>query len=114
MGESCVVRGRFGEAIGLLRRAVSLGAANRDVLPLLARSYAERERWVAAAVCAEEALSLGSEAEDMEEIIVRAAEKLGTPWMKLRQVLPSPTTMTATIPAPPIEHEPEHDADGDG
>ena len=108
MGESCVVRGRFGEAIGLLRRAVSLGAANRDVLPLLARSYGERERWVAAAVCAEEAMSLGSEPEDMQEIIERAAERLGTPWKKLRDILPSPTTMTATIPAPPI------DPDGDG
>lgn len=46
-------------------------------------------------------MSLGSEPEDMQEIIDRAAERLGAPWGKLRRMLPSPTTMTATIPAPP-------------
>ena len=112
MGESCVVRGRYGEAIGLLRRAVSLGAANRDVLPLLARSYAERERWVAAAVCAEEAISLGSEVEDMQAILDQATQTLGAPWVKLRQTLPSPTTMTATIPAPAMDHDAERNGDG--
>lgn len=52
MGESCVVRDRHGEAIGLLRRALALGASSRSVLPLLARCYADRKRWVAAALCA--------------------------------------------------------------
>lgn len=100
MGEACVVRGRFGEAIGLLRRAASLGAGSRHVLPLLARSYAERERWVAAAVCAEEAISLGAELLDMEEIRQQAAGELGESWARFRERVPSATTTTATIPAP--------------
>jgi len=100
MGQACVVRGRYGEAIGLLRRAVSLGAQSRDVLPLLARSYAERERWVAAAVCAEESLSLGADEEDMEEVLERAAEVLGDAWLKFRAEIPAPTSASPTVPAP--------------
>ena len=99
MGESCVSRGRYGEAIGLLRRAVALGAHNRLCLPLLARSYAERERWVAAAICADEALALDpADREDVLEVQERALEVLGEHWTRFREQVPAPKPTDDTVP----------------
>lgn len=100
MGEACVVRGRFGEAIGLLRRSIRLGAASSLVLPLLAQCYAERERWVAAALCAEEAIALQAEVDVMEDVMERAKERLGDAWTRFRAAVEPPSAMTPTIPAP--------------
>jgi tetratricopeptide (TPR) repeat protein len=101
MGESCVVRDRHGEAIGLLRRALALGASSHEVLPLLAAAYAERNRWVAAALCAEEALALGADAEQMGALRDDAVDKLGPAWHRFRERVPAPSTATQTMPAPP-------------
>lgn len=100
MGQSCVVQGRFGEAIGLLRRAIRLGADKREALPLLAQCYRERQRWVAAAVCAEEAAALGAEPEEMREVLECAKEHLGDAWVRFRELVPAATPAGPTIPAP--------------
>lgn len=100
MGEACVVRGRFGEAIGLLRRSIRLGAASSLVLPLLAQCYAERERWVAAALCAEEAIALEAEVDVMEDVIERAKAQLGGAWTRFRAAVEPLSPVTPTIPAP--------------
>jgi len=100
LGESCVARGRQGEAIGLLRRALALGAPRRDVLPTLAQCYADRGRWVASAVCAEESVALGADREEMEDIRDRAAGILGDAWTRFRERVPPPSTVGETIPAP--------------
>ncbi len=100
MGQACVVRGRFGEAIGLLRRAIRLGTPSREALPLLAFCYAERGRWVAVAVCAEEALALDADPEDMRDLLARAKAHLGGAWTRFRDDVPAPAALGRTIPAP--------------
>ena len=51
LGRARVVTYRPGEAIGLLRRALSLGAERAPLLADLARCFAARERYVAALAC---------------------------------------------------------------
>jgi hypothetical protein len=101
MGESCAENDRHGEAIGLLRRALTLGAPPRDVLPLLARSYGERGKWVACALCAEEALALGSEHDGLSDLLTSAERALGDSWKAFRERVPAPRSSGDTIPAPP-------------
>jgi hypothetical protein len=100
LGQACVTSGRHGESIGYLRRALVLGAPGREVLPLLAASFAERGKWVAAALCAEEALVLGSDADEMNALVARAEEALGEAWTRFREVVPASRAASATIPAP--------------
>jgi hypothetical protein len=104
LGDSYVERGRHGEAIGLLRRAVTLGAQEYEVAPQLARCYAARERFVAAVLCAEEAIALGVEVESMQEIRDKAMDVLGDAWTTFRDVVPVASTTTSTAP-PPREDE---------
>ena len=89
LGHAHVIRDRHGQAIGLLRRALALGAAREDVLPLLARSFVARERFVAAAICVEEARSLGVDGEELEATHDRATEALGETWARFRAVVPA-------------------------
>jgi tetratricopeptide (TPR) repeat protein len=103
MGEASVARDRYGEAIGLLRRALSLGASRAAALPLLARCYEARDRWVAAALCAEEALVEGAKEEEMRALIDRARDHLGDPWTRFRERFAAPRPLVETVPAPPIE-----------
>ena len=101
LGESCVDRDRHGEAIGLLRRAIGLGASLREVLPVLAGCYAERELWVAAMMCAEEAKALGVDHEVVADVLERGSQALGDAWTSFRSTIPSPNThQSETIPAP--------------
>lgn len=74
LGEALLLNDRPGEAIGPLRRAMAFGGAKKDVLPLLARSFVERERFVAAYACLRDALEAGvPEAEVATEL--RAIEQ---------------------------------------
>ncbi|MEM9189134.1 MAG: hypothetical protein AAGF12_08150 [Myxococcota bacterium] len=100
MGEACVVRERHGEAIGLLRRALALGARKLTVLPLLAECYSARERHVAAVVCVEEARALGSESAKLDAIAKASKEVLGVAWTDFRAEVPAPSTNRQTVPAP--------------
>ena len=58
-GEALLTDGRPGEAIGLLRRALALGADPQRVQPLLARAFRLRKRFVAARGCLMAALDAG-------------------------------------------------------
>ena len=88
LGSAQLRNERPGQAIGLLRRALSLGAPPKEVLPLLAKSYLARGRHLPAVVCAERARQLGADAEAMEAIEARAAEALGEPWARFRGEVP--------------------------
>jgi tetratricopeptide (TPR) repeat protein len=101
MGRAAVTGGRHGQAIGLLRRALSLGVDPREVVPHLARSYAAREKYVAAMLCAEESMALGAADAEIEAIMEAGRERLGESWARFRELVPAPTNDSETIPAPP-------------
>ncbi len=86
LGHAHVLRARHGQAIGLLRRALSLGAPRGDVLPLLARSFVATEHFLPAMLCAEEAEALGSDARQSADA---AADVLGEAWDHFRQAVPA-------------------------
>jgi len=69
--------GRFGEAIGLLRRAQGLGVEERQVSPHLGRAFLRREKLVAAAALLEGAWAQGVETAellaDLDEVRQRLA-----------------------------------------
>lgn len=100
LAAACVARDRPGEAIGLFRRALSLGASPHEVLPSLARCYAERSRWVAALVCADEAVALGAPEAELEALRTEGRLKLGAAWIKFRALVPAPGPDDETIPSP--------------
>jgi tetratricopeptide (TPR) repeat protein len=110
MGEAFVVRGREGEAIGFLRRALALAAPRRECLPLLARAYAARERWVAAVLCAEEAVALGCDpdTEGLGSVHREGQAMLGVAWTRFRAEVPAPSLDRTTIPAPPSNPPPSN------
>lgn len=89
LAEAYVLRDRHGEAIGLLRRSLVLGASPAEVLPLLARCFAARERWVAALVCVEQAEAAGVPPETIADVRTRAEQVLGEPWKRVREATPS-------------------------
>ena len=68
LGRASVAGEKHGEAIGLLRRAIRLGAEERDALPLLAQSLSAREQSLAAIVCNERARELGANAAELEAL----------------------------------------------
>lgn len=89
MGRLHLTTASDGQAIGVLRRAMSLGATDKDVMPLLARSYANRGKWVACALCAEAAMAAGAEGADLRTLRDQAAKTLGSPWAAFREVVPA-------------------------
>jgi len=92
LGHAQLQAQRPGQAIGLLRRALSLGAPRKEVLPLLAESYLRRGRLLPAIVCASEARRLGSDAEPMTAIESEARGSLGESWTRFRELVPEPGT----------------------
>lgn len=101
LAEAYFVRERHGEAIGLLRRALVLGAPPIDVLPLLARCFAARERWVAAMVCVEQADAAGAPAASLDDVRVLAERVLGDSWTRLRAIVPAPVAVSAVASTVP-------------
>ena len=79
LGHAHVLRARHAQALGLLRRALSLGASRKDVLPLLAASFSATGHHLPAAICAHEAITLGV---DVDEILAKSSNALGDPWAK--------------------------------
>jgi len=88
LGEAHVAQGRHGEAIGLLRRALALGAPRSDLLPLLATSFIRTDRRLAALLCAEEALAAGAAAPELETVREEAKAALGDAWETFRLKVP--------------------------
>jgi tetratricopeptide (TPR) repeat protein len=79
---------RWGEAIGLLRRALLVGAKQQTVLPLLARCFTKRKRYVAAAVCLDQALAAGVDAESQAETRAEIDREIGEAYRKFRELVP--------------------------
>ncbi len=102
LGGAHFSRGRPGQAIGILRRALSLGANEREVLPILARCYHERQRHLAAVVCAEQAVALGEQSAELDEVIREGSAALGAPWARFRERFPAPSCTAETTPPPPL------------
>lgn len=84
LGRASVLGEKHGEAIGLLRRAVRLGAEERDALPLLAQSLSARDQTLAAMVCNERARELGADAEDLNALAVKLEARLGAAWPRFQ------------------------------
>jgi len=82
LGRASTAADKHGEAIGLLRRAIKLGAAPRAALPLLARSLAAREQNLAAMVCVERARAEGAEDADLDATADAVRGRLGAPWRR--------------------------------
>jgi len=87
LGRVRVETDRPGEGIGLLRRALALGASKAQILPDLARCFLVRGRAVAAAVCLEEARAAGGDPSVLEELEAQVAAALGEPLVKVRELL---------------------------
>lgn len=76
---------RPGESIGLLRRALSLGAEPALVLPSLARAFVEQGRMLPALVLVERARALGIRDTELEEAAnVAMSGPLGAPFSRWR------------------------------
>ena len=76
LGRLRVETERYGEAIGLLRRALALGEGPA-LLPQLARCFAERGRWVAALGCLLQAESAGVDEAELSPLREQVAAGLG-------------------------------------
>lgn len=90
LGRASVAGEKHGEAIGLLRRAMRLGVAERDALPLLARSLTAREQALAAMVCVERARELGADSAGLEASAAELEARLGVAWSRFRAWLNAP------------------------
>ena len=87
LGQALLTTERFGEAIGPLRRSISLGASPKVVWPLLAKAFVRRERYLAALSCVREARSAGVEEPELVPELARIEEKLGSSLTKWRALL---------------------------
>jgi hypothetical protein len=83
LGEALLLHDRAGEAIGVLRRAAAYGGPPAQVMPLLARAFVARGRYVAALACLRDALDAGVQERDMAEPLQAVEAALGpalTAW----------------------------------
>ena len=87
LGHAMHSTGRHAEAIGPLRRAISLGASPKVVWPLLAKCFLQRERYLAALTCVREARSAGVEEGDLVQELRRIEEKLGASLTRWRALI---------------------------
>ncbi|MCU0691701.1 MAG: hypothetical protein MUF54_09890 [Polyangiaceae bacterium] len=93
-GEALLANGRSGEAIGLLRRAVALGAPDVRVLPMLARAFRLRHRYVASYVCVRAALRAGVPVAALSDEIQSVQNVLGD-LIPLLPGAPLPSALSA-------------------
>jgi hypothetical protein len=89
LGEVATRQGQHGQAIGLLRRALSLGCPRADVLPALAECFLARGRAVAALVCSDEALLRGVDMARVREVRREALGKVGDAYEAFRERFPA-------------------------
>jgi len=90
LGRASVAGEKHGEAIGLLRRAIRLGAEERDALPLLAQSLSARDQSLAAMVCNERARELGADAAALEAVGSELQARLGEAWPRFQAWMSDP------------------------
>ncbi len=84
LGRAHVLRGRHAEAIGLLRRALSLGSGRSETLALLARAFSAAGHHLPAALCGREVLDLGVDDPSLRKAMERSERALGQPWVAFR------------------------------
>ena len=77
LGCSMLDLGRHGEAIGVLKRAASLGADGKMIWPLVARAFLERGSRVAAFSALLRAKRLGAEGPEFTRLWERTAQNIG-------------------------------------
>jgi len=82
LGRASVAGDKHGEAIGLLRRAIRLGADEEIAMPLLAQSLAARDQALAAVVCLARARELGADTDVLETIGPRLQARFGEAWSR--------------------------------
>jgi hypothetical protein len=83
LGEALLLNGRPGEAVGALRRAMAFGGPQAQVMPLLARSFLLRKRFVAAYACIRDALEAGVGERELADEMRQVESALGlalTSW----------------------------------
>lgn len=85
LGRSMFEAGRFGESLGILTRASTLGADPKIVWALLAHAYAERAFWVPAIAAGLRARHAGCESPELQATLTRAIRNMGPvfdPWLE--------------------------------
>jgi tetratricopeptide (TPR) repeat protein len=87
LGHARLATERYGEAIGLFRRALALGDDKRDILPELARCFMERGRYVAAMACLADARAAGADEEQLSELDARVEKVLGPALTRYRSLM---------------------------
>ena len=90
LGKTRARMDRHGEAIGLYRRALSLGADPAAFLPGLAESFTERGRYVAALGCLLEAASSGVSEARLQPLRERVEGALGEPYPRFVAMMAEP------------------------
>jgi tetratricopeptide (TPR) repeat protein len=83
---------RYGEAIGLLRRALSLGGDQAELHYDLARCFAERKRYVAALACLDSAAAAGGMSEAVKALRTKVERALGPAYRRYREALEGPAS----------------------
>lgn len=83
LGESALVRGAAGEAIGTLRRAAALGARPREYAVALSTALSDRGRHVAALATMQRGLADGLVPGDFGEALERSRAVAGEPFERL-------------------------------
>lgn len=78
LGWALFTTGRFGEAIGPLRRAINLGAPSKAIWPLLTKAFLRRDRFLAAMSCIREAKTAGVDEVELASEVRLVEEKLGS------------------------------------
>ena len=79
LGEALLKSERPGEAIAPLRRALAFGGSPGEVMPLLARAFLRRKKWVAAYACLRDAVQAGVEERDIAQELREVEGELGVP-----------------------------------
>lgn len=85
LGRSMLDSHRFGEAIGVLKRAASLGAEGKLIWVLVARAFVERGRNLSAAAALLRAKRVGAEGEEWAALWTRATQGLGPEFQRWEQ-----------------------------
>jgi uncharacterized protein HemY len=77
LGCSMLGEKRFGESIGVLKRAANLGADGKKLWPLIADAFAERGFWAPSMAAILRAKRLGASGPEIDRLHERAVQNLG-------------------------------------
>ncbi|MEM7135418.1 MAG: hypothetical protein AAF500_02510 [Myxococcota bacterium] len=91
LGRASATSAKHGEAIGLLRRALTLGVDESEALPLLAHSLAARDQNIAAMVCLDRAVKAGGDDPILDETGALLRSRIGDAWARLEDHLQPPS-----------------------